>query len=411
MGEHPNSTTRPVQALPAGYCTDQSSAALPSNCFEPLGARLEPETKFIALKSSLERHFVECPQLLDPICNKFISLSKQIDALTLYNERNQMEIEKLTGIKSKLSDLCRELQRSKNQIRIESLELIKAEQNKAKEQADKIQSTLSGIMKLFDENQQRNSSLRQENIELQSKLESILERCDNWEKCAETALKQRELENRLMKTEMAKLSLVHNEDKEKFFKEKQELLKALVNMKAQQSKIEEKEAKLRSDLTNYSSKYDECQEIIHKGLSKFQLESKRMLKQIEKSRQDYIQLLGKYEACNKKIKQLLEEKQTWAKSLGAANKKVDTLERLCRTLKAENDKLLQQEQQQHNHHQQQEQSIIDANKTTASEPVIEQDQTVTVTSPSDDEQPRPAEARVSVGGSQANGVANVVAHV
>lgn len=313
-----------------------------SNCFEPLSARLDPKSKFVALKASLASQFTSAPELLEPICKKFIHLTNQIDTLTLYNEQNQMEIGKLRDIKGKLSELCRELQKTNNEIRIENLSMIKGEQNKAKEQAGKIQSTLGGVMKLFDENQQRNLALKQENLELQNKLKSLLEHCENWEKCVDTTLKQRDIENKLLKTEIARLNLLHNEEKERFCLEKQELLKALSMMRGQQSKIEEKEAKLRLDLSNYASKYDECQEIIHKGLSKFQLESKRMLKQIEKSRQDYIQLLGKYEQSNKTIKKLLEEKQNWAHSLGASNKKLDTLERLCRSLKLENDQLRQQ---------------------------------------------------------------------
>lgn len=327
----------------AGGDETEAATFLSNNCFEPLTARLDPETKYVALKSSMGRHFVHSPHLLEPICKKLIHLTNQIDALTMCNEQNELEISRLTSIKSKLGDLCRELQKSNNQIRIESLNMIKMEQNKAKDQAGKIQSTLSGVMKLFDENQQRNLTLKQENVDLQNKLKSLLEHCDNWEKCVETTLKQREIETRLARTEMARMSLLRNEEKERFFKEKSDLIKGLTMMKEQQSKIEISEAKLRSDLTNYASKYDECQEIIHKGLSKFQVESKRMLKQIEQGRRDYIQLLNKYEASNKKIKQLLEDKQSWAQSMGAANNKLEALERLCRALKIENDRLLQQQ--------------------------------------------------------------------
>lgn len=310
-----------------------------SGCFEPLAARLDQKSRFFALKSSLDKHFVKAPELLEPICSKLVVLTRQIDQLNLENERQQQEIIKLRLLKEKLGDLCRELQKSNNQIRIESLSLIKLEQHKAKEQADKIQSTLAGVMNLFDENQQRNLALKQENVDLQTKLKALLEHCENWEQCVNTGIKQRDIENKLLKTELVRLNLVRAEEQERFVKEKQDLLRAIENMRTQQSRVEANEAKLRSDLTSYASKYDECQEIIQNGLGKFQAESKRMLKQIEKSRQDYVALLNKYETSNVKIKQLLEEKQHWITSNAQANKKLETLGRLCRSLKSENDRL------------------------------------------------------------------------
>jgi hypothetical protein len=310
-----------------------------SGCFEPLSSRLDPKTKFVALKTSLERHFVAAPELLEPICNKLVNLSRQIEQLKEHNECQQQEIDKLRLIKDRLGDLCRELQKSNNQIRIESLSLIKSEQHKAKEQADKIQTTLAGVMKLFDENQQRNMSLKQENLDLQTKLKQLLEHCQNWEQCVETAIKQRDIENRLLKTDLARLNLVKAEEQERYLKEKKELLKAIETMRSHQSRVADKEAKLRSDLSSYANKYDQCQELIQDGLGKFQVESKRMLKQIERSRQDYVTLLSKYETSNKKIKQLLEEKQAWMKSTAQTNKKLAALEKLCRSLKSENDRL------------------------------------------------------------------------
>lgn len=306
-----------------------------SNEFEPLTAKLDADTKYAALFASLQRHFTSAPDLLEPICKKLIHLSDQNDRLSSECIQYKSENQKLLVIKEKLENLSRELQKANNLIRIESLDLIKAEQGKAKEQTAKIQSTLSGVIKLFDENQQRNMNLRQENVDLQSRLKSLLEHCDNWEKSVEAALKQRDIENRLIKTELAKSNLIKNEEREKFLGEKQELLRVLSMMQEQQHRIEGQEAKLRSDLSSYASKYDECQAVISKGMSKFQTESKRMLKQLEQSRHDYVSLLSKYEVTTKKVGQLLEEKKHWSESMSKANKKIETLEKLCRALKAD----------------------------------------------------------------------------
>lgn len=300
--------------------------------FAPLNARLDFQSKLVTLTSSLQSHFLGAPHLLDPICRKLVTMSDSNSHLVLTCENYRDENRKLLLVKQKLENLCRELQKSNNEIRIESLDLIKAEQGKAKEQTTKIQSTLSGVIKLFDENQQRNMSLRQENQDLQTKLKSLLDHCDNWEKSIEAALRQRDIENRLLKTELAKANLLKNEEQEKFLGEKQELLQILSMMQEQQHRIEGQEAKLRSDLSSYASKYDECQAVISKGMNRFQTESKRMLKQIEKSRQDYKVLLTKYENTNKRTTQLLEEKQEWHRSLNVANKKIETLEKLCRAL-------------------------------------------------------------------------------
>ena len=53
-----------------------------------------------------------------------------------------------------------------------------------------------------------------------------------------------------------------------------------------------------------------------------------VLKQLEKSKQDYVALLAKYEQSNKRIGQLLEERQRWERANKLATKKVETLERL-----------------------------------------------------------------------------------
>lgn len=316
------------QANPQKKSTD-----IISEGFEPLNAKLDLDTKYVTLVSSLQKHFTEAPYLLEPVCRRLVSMSEENDQLTLNCEKYQAENAKLSMIKQKLENLCRELQKSNNAIRIESLDLIKVEQGKAKEQTTKIQSTLSGVIKLFDENQQRNMSLRQENQDLQTKLKSLLDHCDNWEKSVEAALRQKDIENRLLKTELAKSNLLKNEEKEKFLGEKQELLQILSMMQEQQHRIEGQEAKLRMDLSCYASKYDECQAVISKGMTRFQTESERMLKQIERSKEDYKILLSKYESSNKKMAQLLEEKQYWDKAMNLANKKIDTLEKLCRALR------------------------------------------------------------------------------
>lgn len=291
------------------------------------------EVKKDTIATNLLNSFQDAPHLIKSLCNRLVIMSEQLKQ-SRTNYQNELEKgRKMERANEKLKELCRELQKSNNAIRIESLDLIKVEQSKAKEQTTKIQSTLSGVIKLFDENQQRNMSLRQENQELQVKLKSLLDHCDSWEKSVEITLRQRDIDNRLLRTELAKANLSKNEEKEKFLSEKQELLQILSTMQEQQHKIEGQEAKLRSDLSSYASKYDECQAFISKGMDKFQVESKRMLKQIEKSNQDYKVLLTKYETTNRKMAQMLEEKQYWNKAMSIANRKIETLEKLCRAMR------------------------------------------------------------------------------
>lgn len=294
-------------------------------------SKFDTETKVSALLLSLQ-NIKEDPSLLESVCKKLVKLSEQNAQLLLSCSKLKSDNQKLQFVKQKLENLCRELQKSNNAIRIESLDLIKGEQNKAKEQTTKVQSTLTGVIKLFDENQQRNMLLRQENQDLQVKLKSLLDHCDNWEKSVEATLRQRDIENRLIKTELAKANLSKNEEKEKLLSEKQELLQILSMMQEQQQRIEGQEAKLRSDLSSYASKYDECQAVISKGMNRFQIESKKMLKQIEQSKQDYKILLSKYEFSDKRMAQLLTEKQKWDHEMFTANKKIETLEKLCRAL-------------------------------------------------------------------------------
>lgn len=298
-----------------------------SDKFDLLDSQIDSESKFLGLMASLKDQPMD--SLLEPLCRKLVEINERKSNLARTCQNFRDDNVRLTIVKDKLENICRELHKSNQNLRLESLTIIKNEQEKARQQTAKIQSTLAGVMKLFDENQQKNMNLRTENFELHNKLKVVLEHCDSWEKSMSATFKQKDLQIKLLKTEIAKMSLVSNVDKERLLKEKQHILNM---MQEQQHRIEGQEAKLRQDLSNYASKYDECQNVISNGMSQFKSESKRMLSQIEQSRKDYKNLMIKYETSNRKMTDLLEQKNKWTNDMSAANKKIETLEKLCRAL-------------------------------------------------------------------------------
>lgn len=303
--------------------------------FEPLTAKLDPDSKCSLLLASIKRFICDNEQLkgfsfepklintlLEPLCRKLVELS---DLLA----NNEIDFKLEQNRRLKLENLCRELQKSNNSIRLESLELIQVEQKRSKEQGSKIQETLSGVMKLFNENQARNVAICKENRDLQTKLISILEHCGNWEKSVETALKEKDLTIKLAKTQVAKSELLRHEEKESWLVQKRDYLQIINLLQAKQTILEEQSEKLRKDLQVNMEKYEIFHKQVGEKTNKFQRESKVLFDRMEKSSKEHKTMVNSYE-------HLLNENKKWVQVNELSAKKIDALEKLCRTLRNQN---------------------------------------------------------------------------
>lgn len=94
-------------------------------------------------------------------------------------EREQLQAENSKGVlaRSRLEELCRELQRQNKAVKEESVQRIREEEERRKEVASKFQSTLAEVSTLLQQNNEKNTKLREENSEMAAKLQLL---CDQY---------------------------------------------------------------------------------------------------------------------------------------------------------------------------------------------------------------------------------------
>jgi hypothetical protein len=237
--------------------------------------------------------------------------------------------------KSRLENLCRELQRQNKVIKEESLSRIKAEEDKRRQIANKFQTTLNEIMQLVQENQERNVTLKSENQELASKLKLLMDHYEVWEKNVEKIIQRKDLEGQLLNAKMAQSSLMHNQEKEQFLLEKQQLFMTISELQQKGILMGQTERALKEELDRYSSKYQDFQEVLTKSndtFSGFKKDMEKMSKQIKKLEKETIAWKNKFEASNQSLMAVSADRNSKDQKLIAALNKVQTLEKLCRAL-------------------------------------------------------------------------------
>jgi chromosome segregation ATPase len=243
-----------------------------------------------------------------------IQQSKQNDRINhqLSKEKDQMQSEhnRVVLAKSRLESLCRELQRQNKIIKEESLLKIKEEEEKRREIANKFQGTLNEIMQLIQENQKRNTQLKEENADLAQKLKTLMGHYENWEKHTEKIIKQKDLETQLVKAKFAKTNLILNQEKEIFLKEKQQLIQMIADLQKRCADLSASEMKLRTELSVYTTKYEEFQGVLGKSnemFAGFKRDMEKMSKQIKKLEKETAQWRSKWETSQKELIHLSQE--------------------------------------------------------------------------------------------------------
>ena len=289
---------------------------------------------------------------------KLKTLEKGFSQLVREKDTLQGDHNRMILAKSRLENLCRELQRQNKVIKEESLSRIKAEEEKRKQIANKFQTTLNEIMQLVQENQEKNVVLKNENQELASKLKLLMDHYEVWEKSVEKIIQKKDLERQLMTEKMTKASLVFAQEKETMLLEKQQLFLTISDLQQKGILMNENESSLREQLALYSSKYHEFQDVLTKSnetFGSFKKDMENMSKQIKKLEKETLVWKSKFEKCNQTLSVVSADRSTKDQLLQAAQNKVQTLEKLCRAL------------------QDRKQQSQDANKTDKTSPVSNHD--------------------------------------
>ncbi|XP_062546412.1 alpha-taxilin [Armigeres subalbatus] len=273
---------------------------------------------------------------------RLVQLHKQyersMEATKKERENMILEHSKTANTKSKLEQLCRELQKQNRMIKDESLARIKEEEEKRKESQTKLQKSLNEIQTVMDENNQKNLQLKEDNMEMAKKFKFILEQYELRDQQMDKMNKQMDLVTQLNEAKLAKANMETAAEKEKFLAEKEIIINELTKVKKQLADLQMVEVHLREQVNMYSDKYGEFQDSLKKSHNIFvgyKGDMEKMSKKIKTLEKDTTTWKSKWERSNAALIDLMSEKQVRDEHIMKTARQLFQLQKLCRTLQNE----------------------------------------------------------------------------
>nr|XP_018908655.1 PREDICTED: alpha-taxilin-like [Bemisia tabaci]XP_018908656.1 PREDICTED: alpha-taxilin-like [Bemisia tabaci] len=268
---------------------------------------------------------------------------KKVQLIHREKEQLQSEHSKAILTRSRLESLCRELQKQNKAIKEESIAKMREEEEKRTEISQKFQNTLSEITTLMQQNNEKNNKLRDDNVDMTSRLKSVCEQYQLREQQVEKLGKQMELEVQLCDAKLAKAKMEMTAEKEILLREKQQLLLELTTYQNRCQELQGIEVDLRSQIALYNDKYDEFQQALSKSsqvFSGFKVEMEKMSKKITKLEKETSTWKKRWEQSHQAVLEMAVDKQVSDQELKKTSRQLQALQSLCRTLQTERTQLL-----------------------------------------------------------------------
>ncbi|NXG21754.1 TXLNB protein, partial [Grallaria varia] len=269
-------------------------------------------------------------------------LQKRQAQITKEKDQLQSEHSRAILARSKLESLCRELQRHNKNLKEETIQRAREEDEKRKEITNHFQSTLSEIQAQIEQQSERNMKLCQENTELAEKLKSIIDQYELREEHLDKIFKHRELQQKLVDAKLEQSQEMMKEAEERHQKEKEYLLNQAAEWKLQAKMLKEQETVLQAQITLYSERFEEFQKTLTKSnevFATFKQEMEKMTKKMKKLEKDTATWKSRFENCNRALLDMIEEKAMRSKEYECFVLKIQRLENLCRALQEERNEL------------------------------------------------------------------------
>ncbi|NXI34606.1 TXLNB protein, partial [Galbula dea] len=269
-------------------------------------------------------------------------LQKRQAQITKEKDQLQSEHSRAILARSKLESLCRELQRHNKNLKEETIQRAREEDEKRKEITNHFQSTLSEIQAQIEQQSERNMKLCQENTELAEKLKSIIDQYELREEHLDKIFKHRELQQKLVDAKLEQSQEMMKEAEERHQKEKEYLLNQAAEWKLQAKMLKEQETVLQAQITLYSERFEEFQKTLTKSnevFATFKQEMEKMTKKMKKLEKDTATWKSRFENCNRALLDMIEEKTMRSKEYECFVLKIQRLENLCRALQEERNEL------------------------------------------------------------------------
>ncbi|XP_075051300.1 alpha-taxilin [Mixophyes fleayi] len=293
---------------------------------------------------------------LTALCKKYAELleehrtsQKQMRILQkkqtqLIQEKDQLRNEHSKAIlaRSKLESLCRELQRHNRTLKEEGVQRAREEEEKRKEVTSHFQVTLNDIQSQMEQHNERNTKLRQENMELADRLKKLIEQYELREEHIDKVFKHKDLQQQLVDAKLRQAQEMLKEVEERHQREKDFLLKEAVESQRMCELMKQQETHLKQQLALYTEKFEEFQNTLSKSnevFTTFKQEMEKMTKKIKKLEKETTMYRSRWESSNKALLVMAEEKTLRDKEQEALQAKIQRLEKLCRALQTERNDL------------------------------------------------------------------------
>ncbi|XP_013186338.1 gamma-taxilin [Amyelois transitella] len=291
------------------------------------------------------------------VCKKHVQSAEDLKKMQFYikqsdkryaillkeKEQLQHEFNKTILVKSKLENLCRELQKQNKAIKEESLLKIREEEERRKETQAKFQNTLSEITTLLQQNNEKNAKLRDDNISMSEKFKSVVQQYQLREQQVDKMAKQMALESQLSEAKLQKASLEHQAERERLVAEMEQLKVTVAQYRAKVMELQGTETALRGQLGVYTDKYDEFQNALVKSnqvFGGFKEQMEKMSKKIKKLEKESLSWKQRWETSQTALLDMCGERQASEERAAASARQLQHMQSLCRTLQGERTLLL-----------------------------------------------------------------------
>ncbi|TEA36914.1 hypothetical protein DBR06_SOUSAS210029 [Sousa chinensis] len=292
-------------------------------------------------------------------------LQKKQSQLVQEKDHLRGEHSKAVLARSKLESLCRELQRHNRSLKggllgenipelvgepcesgqgtvddgagadfsaqEEGVQRAREEEEKRKEVTSHFQVTLNDIQLQMEQHNERNSKLRQENVELAERLKKLIEQYELREEHIDKVFKHKDLQQQLVDAKLQQAQEMLKEAEERHQREKD-----FVRLRPQGW------GSGRRQLALYTEKFEEFQNTLSKSsevFTTFKQEMEKMTKKIKKLEKETTMYRSRWESSNKALLEMAEEKTLRDKELEGLQVKIQRLEKLCRALQSERNDL------------------------------------------------------------------------
>ena len=323
---------------------DSSSSSSSSSSTGELSKRLATKVKeALALDGSdgdklkfLRSALTEQIQDTRKLEREVVVVRRRAQQAAASEEKALGDLKQANAMRDKLEMLCRELQKQNRTVLEESKRVAQEEHEKRQQLSDKFQSTIEEVSKKMENDSGEKLDLIKDNEGLREKMVSFLKQYELQQEHHAQQIKTKDLEQQLSTAQHA-----HEVQTLKV-----ELAKA-AEYKAQATQSLTAEVELRKQLASYAEKFDSFQDTLGKSnevFAQFKADIKAQKKENQTLRKETLALRTKGADMDAAFIKATEDNAAQRAELEAAAKKLDGLQKLCRTVTAERSELLKEKE-------------------------------------------------------------------